>query len=506
MATVTPTLEFHNGSSWANITADTLANTLTWRGGIRGGGPTDRVAIPGILQVELKNGTNNSGGLLGYYSPDHANKRTGWVIGAKIRVKLVSGANTRYWLYRIKSIKPVPGQYGPRRVEVTAVDYMEEFSKRKISGLTIQTDKRGDELLTTLVASMPIAPTATSYGAGVFQFPYAFHNERDEETACLTVLQKISQSELSYIYTDGDATGGETLHYEPHTTRLNLITASGTLTNTMNGLEIHHGSDNIYNKIRATTYPVDIDNEIAVLGSITEEFSIGPGETVTKYIRYTDEDNTSIRISGTNIVTPEANTDYRMSSAAGNSGNDINDDLTITPVAGANTLMVTLTNGAAVWGYINLLQIRGMKVTTNEKVENVEEDSTSITAYGEKTITFNMPYQSNAAFGQAVSAEILRRYKDPLTDISGVSFDANKSTTLMGYALTLGIGSRITVTETVTGVDDGFFINGYEYELRSGTVLGVSWTLERAFNTEQYFEIDDATFGEIDGAYEIAPF
>lgn len=505
MATVTATIEFHNGTTWANITADVISKSLHWRGGIKGSGPTDRVAVPGQLDLELKNGQSASGGL-GYYSPDHSNKRTGWMLGARIRVKLVSGANTRYWMYRVKDIRPIAGKYNERLVGVTAMDYMEEFSKRMTSGLTIQQDQRGDELLTTLVASMPIAPVNTDYATGAFPFAYSFHDERDEETSCITVLQKISQSELSYVFIDGDATDGETLTYQTHLTRPAAAVASGTLNDTMVGLEVIHGQDTIYNKIKATTYPVEIGTAVEVLGSVPEEFALEPSETKTIFIRYVD-DQTARRISGSDVVTPEADTDYKMSSIQNNDANDLNADLTITATAGGNTLEAELENtNSTQKGYVNLLQVRGYKVTLYDKIENVKSDSTSITAYGEKTLTYNMPYQNNANFGDAAATELLRRHKDPLTSVSGVTFIANKSTTLMGYALTHGIGTRETITETVTGVDNDFHINGYEYELMAGNNLKVTWILERAWNETPYFTIDDATYGEIDGPYLIAPF
>lgn len=504
MTTVTPTLEFYNGSSWVDISTDAIVGSLKWNGGIRGGGPTDRVAIAGQLNVKLRNGLNSSGGV-GYYSPDHANKRTGWAIGAKIRIKLVSGANTRYWMYRVKDITPVAGKYGQRIVDVMAKDYMQEFSDRKVSGLSIQADKRSDELITTLVAAMPFAPVATSYATGVFNFSYAFQDERDEDTACLTVLQKIAQSDLSYIFVDGDATGGETLKYETHLTRFSRVTSSGTLNDTMSSFDLVHSQDNVNNKIKATTYPIFVDTAITVLGSVPEEFPIEPGETKTIYIRYVDE-NTGKRVSGLNIVTPEVDTDYKMSSLPNDGGNDLNANITVTATAGANTLSAEIENTGSVKGYVNKLQVRGNKVTTYDKIESVKSDSTSITTYGEKTLTFNMPYQNNSVFGESAATEILRRYKNPVSNVSGISFIANKSDTLMGYALTHGIGTRETIVETMTGVNGDFYINGYEYALKSGNILDVTWILERSWNSTQFFTIDNATYGAINGAYLIAPF
>jgi hypothetical protein len=511
MPSVTPTLEFHDGDVWVDITGDALAGSLRWSGGIRGSGPTDRVAIPGTLAVELDNSAGNSEAALGTYSPDHVNCLDGWQIGAKIRIKLVSGGNTRYWLYRVTDIKPVAGRYGSRRVEVTAKDYMDEFSKRKVSGLDIQTDRTGDQLLTTLVASLPFAPTATDYDTGAFVLPYAFHEERDEETYCLTVAQKISQSDLSYIYVDGDATGGETLKYENHATRMASLSAAGTLNDTMTGLEIDHSSGNIWNKVRATTYPVERDTSVSVLGSISEEFSLEPGESRTIFIPYRDP-TSERRMSGILSLDPvygaapiTADTDYKMSSIPGNGGNDLNANLTVSPTAGANSLLVTLTNSAAVKGNVNLLQIRGYAVRTFDRVESVSSDSTSITAYGERTITYSMPYQNLSNVGQAFADELVRRYKDPGSQISGVTFVANTSTTLMGYALTLGIGARVTIVETVTGTNSDHFINGFEYELLAGNILQATWNFEKNYNTTAYWILEDATYGVLESTTILAP-
>lgn len=498
-------LEFHDGTAWRDISADAMAGTLHWSGGLRGSGPTDRIATPGVLEVELDNSTGNSAKTLGYYSPDHASKRTGFVIGAKIRVTLFSGGNLKRWCYRIKEIRPIAGQYGSRRVEVQARDYMEEFSTRKTSGLAIQTNKRGDQLLATLVASMPFAPGATDYDTGAFYFPYAFHDEQDENTACLTVLQKIAQSELSYIYVDGDAAEGETLHYESHLTRFSSFSASGTLSDSMSSLTLIHSTDNIYNKIKATTYPIDVDTDLSVLGKIPQEFALEPGETKTIEIRYIDE-TTSRRISGAGLQTPVADTDYKMSSRSGDGGNGLNASLTVSPTAGANTMEVDVTNSAVVKGYVNLLQVRGYKVTLYDKVESVKNDATSITAYGERTITYNMPYQSQSTFGDAAATEILRRHKNPTSTISGVNFIANKNSTLMSYAITHGIGTRDTITETATGISSGFFINGFDYELLPGNVLSVTWILERAFNDTPYFTLNHVTYGVTNSIYKTAPF
>lgn len=503
MATPTVTVEYYNGLSWVDIFSDVVTKSLKWGGGMPGGDATDHVADPGSFECELNNSQANSGRKLGYYSPDNSNLRTGWAIGAPIRVKVVYGGNTRYWRYKVTDIAPVFGQYGSRRVKVLGTDYMEEFSIRNVSGLAIQTNKRGDELLTALVASMPIAPVATSYDTGAFVMPYSFHNEQDESTACLTVLQEIAQSDFSYIFVDGDATGGETLHYQSHKTRQSTTTGAATFDNTMVQLTLNHNRDAIWNKVKVTTSPVDIDTVISVLGQIPEEFPIEPGESKTIYLRYMDED-TARRISGTGLITPVADTDYKMSSRSGNGANDLNAYLSIAPVAGANTLLAVVENSGSEKGYVNLLQVRGYKVTMYDKVESVQSDSASILAYGERTLVYNMPYQNSSAVGNAFAKELLRRYKSPSSNIEGMTYIANRSDTFMGYALTKGIGNRITITETVTGISTDFFINGYRYELNKD-VLKVTWNFERNFNSTSYWILGDATYGVLGVTTTIAP-
>jgi hypothetical protein len=498
------TVEYHNGSEFVDITDDVMPG-MRWDGGITGNGPFDRVAAPGSFEFQMKNGQNNSAGLVGYYSPDHANKRSGWALGAKVRITLDDGGgNTLVWTYYIKSIMPMPGPLSERRVEVIAKDYIEEFSKRKTSGLTVQTNKLGNELVTIVVDSMPIAPDAESFFTGSSNFRYAFHSERDEETSFLTVLQKISQSELSYIYVRPSDSGGSTLVYLPHTIRQNNYTSLATLSDTMTDLEIEHSVDSIFNKARVTVFPVEIDTELSEVASIGEEISIEPMSSITLFLPYKDPDSEQ-RISAINVVTPVHATDWLFSTISGSQIGDLGANFTIDDTATANSVILTLGNTSSFKGYLFPLRVRGFAVRIFDKVEMVASDSTSIDTYGERTLSINLPYQNNIAFGEAVADEILRRWKDPLSQISGVTF-VTSSSALMTHAMTLTISDRITIEETVSGVSDDFFINGFEYELITQDKLRVRWTLERAWNDTRYFTVGDPTYGVIGGAYEIAPF
>lgn len=496
MTSATVTVEFYNGSSWVDISAD-VVGSFKHGHGITSQGPVDRVATTGTFEFDMNNSTTNAGGLNGYYSPGHANVRAGWAIGAKVRVKKVYSTNTRYDLYRIKDIEPTPGEKGARTVAVTAVDYMDEFEIRKISELSVQVDKRGDELLTTLVSSMPIAPTATSYDTGLYLLPYAFHDEQDEDTFAITVLQKIAQSDMSYIYVDGDSTGGETLIYEQPQKRYTNTTSLATFSNTMIELDTTQARDNIYNKVRVTVNPVEVGTDVnEVVAKSENVIDMEPNAQKTVTLRYIDQ-TTTRRISAKDILTPVVGTDYIFSKRRKSLQGEYNASLTVTFSIGSNSVSAQLENTIGYKGYVTKMQARGTKLTMYNKVESIAEDATSIAEYGERTITYNMPYQQNENLGSAVADELLRRHKDPTTQANGMRFAANRNTTFMGYALTLGIGDRITISETMTGINTDYYINSIEHEYKN-KILFVSYGLEKAYGETgvTYFKFGTNTFGD----------
>ena len=462
--------------------------------------PTDRVAQPNTIEFELKNVSPY------IYSPDSASAATGWDIGTKVRIKLVSGANTRYWMFRISDITVMPGVKAERRVKVVANDYMEELNRRKITGLTVQLNKRADELFTTLIAQMPIAPTATSYGTGLYVHPYAFAEETDEATMCMTIAQKIAQSGMCYVYVDGDATGGETLVLEVPEERYRA-TSSATFSNDMIAMQPRRSRQDIFNSAKTTITPVSVALTATTVGETDDEIALEPGESSEVKIRYVDA-GTSKRVTAVNPISPVAGTDYDSWDKTNGAGNNMNASLTLTGTDNGNSMTIALTNGHATKKiYIPSIVVRGQLATGYNKQDVKDSDATSITAYGETELSFNMPYASHVEVAKTVAAEMIRRYKDPHTQITSLKFNANRSSTFMGYALTLGIGDKVTITETVTALSSStYYINGMEYELLSGSgsyTLNVTLYLERDFAAgNTYFVVGTSALG---GAHILMP-
>ena len=70
--------------TWADLSADVLGR-VACRYGVMGNGPRDGVASGGEMTFDLNNSAQNSGATLGWYSPVHSGKRTGWTYGIPAR-------------------------------------------------------------------------------------------------------------------------------------------------------------------------------------------------------------------------------------------------------------------------------------------------------------------------------------------------------------------------------------------------------------------------------------
>ncbi len=501
MVDATITLQADFGAGFVDISAD-LVNKfpLRMRRGIFGNGPKDRVATPGSMTFNLNNSAVNSGAALGYYSPDHGSARSGFELGMETRLKLIY-SGTDYYKFRgdAISIEPLAGSQRGRYTSVVATDYIDKLMRQKVSQLAVQAGKRPDEIITTLVAQMPTAPDNTSYATGLETFTYVLHDVKDESTSILNAITRAVSSSLGYFFVNGDQSAGEVLTYHTRNNRLN-VTSTATLNDNMVELKTSRPIDRILNKIVTVPTPARVDAAaITILFSQASERELAPGETVTIIARYRDPNNEATRVAGLEIVDPlVADTDYKMSSLAGDGGNDMNGDLAVVITKGGNNSTLALTNNGKVIGYINLLQIRGKGLYLFSPVEVLSEDGTSQSTYGERTLVYKLPYQDSLNIAKDFADHFLAAYKDPVTFVDSIEFIANTNATLMTAALAVEIGDQVTITETVTGLAAvDYFVNGIELVITGSGKIMCKWIVTVA-DTNTYWILGDATDGKLD--------
>jgi hypothetical protein len=476
MASATTVIQMYLSAAWVDVSSDVLASPyIRWRSGFGYDEPTAFVADNGDLEFWLDNSSKNSGAKQGYYSPGHANARTGFELGTRVRVKTTYSGADRYQFHgRISEIEPEAGKYGARNTRVLATDYMEELSTRYIDILALQSSKTSNQLLTTLISSMDIAPQATSYDTGPDTFASAFHDLQGERQVAATVAQKIVQSDLSKLYVTGDATMGETLVLANRHDDIGK-TSQLTLNDTMNGLDVERSRNNINNRIVVSFRPIDEGGANEVLYTLSQNMQLGVSASYTFTALYRDPDGGE-RLCGRSMVTPVIDTDYQFSSAE--TGNDLNASLGVSVTFGADRAEVTLTNNhGSKTGYVTLFQLRGLALRLRDAVEVVSEDSSSISAYGEKRLEYRTPYQNSFNTTRDFAEFLKSKWANPKYKVKKVRYIGNTNSTLMSGAVNRDIGDMITVTETMTGINDTFIIIGRNVSIRPGGIWNVEYIL-----------------------------
>jgi hypothetical protein len=453
--------------------------------GLAGSTPLDRVAQTGKLEYTLDNSPANSGGKLGYYSPDNANLRSGWAAGIGVRLKLTYGGNTyTKFLGKIASILPTPGVWLDPTAAVTAVDSLDELATRQTNLIPVQANQRGDELLATLLANLGISPV-TDFSVGDDVYELAFHSEHDEISSGLNVCQKIAQSGYDDIYVLGDGT----LVYRSRHDRLRATDLAASFSDTMTGLTVMHSADRIYNDVKTSTPKYAVDALPVILYSLPGELRLAPNQVYEFTVRYTDPLSNGGRVSALDLVTPAAETDYCMSGVSGSGGSEQNGNLEVSVVFGANSAQVTLTNHYGGFGFVNRFNLRGRGLYEYDTTVLEQVDTTSRDQYGRLPLTYDMPYQNSANVGMDFNNHLLKIGKDPHTDIDGLEFVANASAALMAAMIACDVGSRIAVAETVTGISREFYVGGYHLAIGPGGLITCQLAPLAPVDTTQYWRM-----------------
>lgn len=483
-------------TGWVNVTADTRASVpISIRRGNFGSSAKDRVGNIGTLKLALDNSEHNSAGLLGYYSPGHPNARLYFSEDARIRVSLRYGAKKRYKFQgRVTEIRPDSGVYGRRIVMISAEDWFGEAAETPMVGLSVQVDKRDDELLTTLMTIFDHPPVETDFSTGEDTYALAFTDELGESTQALSVLQKIAMSGMSTIFLQGNASHGEILVYRTRVDNGDASqTAVATLENSMVSMAARRSRKKRIKAVRTTVYPAEVDAAATTkLFSLQREIVLAPGESVKFTGRYVDPTSRK-RIAGTDIVTPlVAGTHYKFSSSSG-SGEDLNSDLTIVSFSpGADSGEIEVRNDAAVTGYLWFMEWYGKGIYRDSPLDYTAENENI--SHG-VVLRFDMPYQDDFDLGISIAEALESFYEENETDVQEVRFIANRSETLMDALLDVEPGMLVGIMEDVTGVNGLFYANGHDYIIhKGGRRVDVVWSLVPA-KLFEFFELDSSSHG-----------
>jgi len=472
---------------YSNLTND-IVGDLRISQGITGSGLLDRTASTGTLKFRLQNVNN-------LYTPHHINCLAKFAVGTAV-VALVGK-------YRFKGtisqIDPVYGDGITNYVNVTVVDYIDTLARHELQLPAFAQNKKMEEVVALIIANMPVAPEGVSYGTGQDTFATVFDTTRST-TRALTEIAKVTQSELGLTWIETDATGKQTLSTRGRN-EFQSITSSATFTDAdIVDASIEYGAD-YYNEVVTETYPRRVDaSATSVLFSLDRPVSVGAGETVTISGSYSDPDQKAVEVSGIDMVTPAATTDYLFNTAEDGTGTNITANLTVTATYGANGVNYELTNNYGSTGYVTKLQARGKGVYTFQPVTYSAEYSTGINAHGRRTLRVDMPYQDNPLVGVDFAQSILDAVKAIGLRVTSITYEANKSAALAAAFVALNIGDRITLNLSDYGLSLDAFITRVEVGVSEGGLVTCTYGLldEALTLAGSYWILDSASYSQLD--------
>jgi len=459
-----------DGSNWT----DETAYLITASGNLQATGDnTGPSAIGSSVADTLSFTLNNTTGRFSQNRSDGAlysdiSTDGGYGRKAKFEVGVKVGGSFVYWQIFVGFLKAPEEHSNPATVSYTCLGYMEKAGSKQVSTVLYQ-DKRADEYITALYALLVPTPTGLITECGFNCYPFLWADGEDIQTEMVDIAQadcgRVWFDQLGYLRYENYT------HWLQHTSSVYTFTAAR-----LSDLAPKTDWESFYNHVVVTWRPRAIAAYQEIWAS-SQVIEVQPGTTKTVWAKMT---NPAYGISDPVAYTSgagEGTYDYK---ARTGSYVDQTANMTVTiPAAGAanryaQRVLVSLQNTSAVHVlYVDYLRLRGYPVLSTEEQTAEAYDDTYYTQHGERVLSIENVYLQEQDAAQSLADALLYRYKYPRVTctIDGVP----------GFPY-LEIGDRVTITETVTGIDRDFW------------VVGIDWTWQQGFKQSlTVIEIQDQT-------------
>lgn len=502
--------EYYNGSAWVDISAYVVGD-IKGNNGLGGWRPENRVSVQGMLDITINNKSKQFSPM-GGDTVRGLSTLTGWNKGAKIRVRGIYKTDPyTIWTGRIASIDSDDLNWGNEQVRVTAFDYMNVPVNFPMKGAAIATNKRIDEAMTTILSRLSVQPEATDFDTGSFTFPAVFDNVQ-RKTMALSEFTKLANSELGYIYVNQDGTlrvenmlarhGWRELDQVMIPKDLSYLTLEdglgfllletggkiildevGTyedaaLATDAEGYNILLPEDGLLNASIIRAHPVITDTSLKVLYKLGTPLLVLPRIPTTFSAHYTDPNGLS-QVSGTNMQTPVATTDYLANSASDGSGTNETANVVVTATYYGDTVYYEITNNATNSVYITFLQARGYGIYYGNSIESTVDDADSQSDYGYFPFQFDMKYQKDTYLADMYGKAVIEEYKFPKSRITKMRYLANLNQNHLMSFLLLTIGSLILGTEDRSAISNHYYITDRAFTIKQGGIIHVDYGVKQ---------------------------
>ena len=496
-------MDKNRDGDFADVSEDIAGETLElrWRLGMRQ--PYDSIADYSQAQIRLRNPR-------GDFSPE----RNQLDIGARLRIQSRDGQTTRtHFTGFIRYIKPEAGDWGQKQALIHLQDvqpWLDDSPVRPAPQVNTTADAVIDSLLdqATLrpeslagyciidvvgynqIDSVKIFPPQTlarRLAVGKTRFAYV-GDWWSESTSVRQAIRELAESERGRFYIDRE---GRAVFLNRHHTLVHK-TVAASFDDDMDGLDYRYGDDGL-NRISLLLTPREAGGGGTLLWQLTQAQAIGQKQELTLNLRFVDERNAPLGLL--ELERLEASFHRRPD----RSGDAIQGPAAVEIVeVGWTSVQVQVRNRGAQDVYLTGLRVIGRPLYRRDPLEIVVSDAESITFYGLKQMSLDLPALSDIETAQAFAAYEVARRKPPVGAVRTLTLNANDHP---NAALNLSLFERIRITESQTGQRAAeYFIIAEEHHVSLGGARHeVAWTLEPADSTR--FVIVDSS--QIDSAQEV---
>ena len=508
MAQVNATIKFYGYISAAWVELDDAAGAAGARffWGIPGNGPLDRIADTADLRLPLNNAT-------GLYTIGGPSMLAGWRKGIPIKMVITFENEDHDYLYYLDDVDARPSNKD-KLAYAYCVDWLDYAERSPIVNPGVQTNKRGDEVLTTAIGLVAIAPPGgTNFDTGRETFPTAF----DTVTSHTTVLKeamKVAYSEIGHVYLKHNGVlvfenadsrhgwraageiplesassglflkedGGYLLKEDGGKIILNQTAAQTFDGSIIDDFEAPYGDHQI-NRMTVLAYPRRLGASPEVLFELDEEIVLGPGKTYTLKGYWADPDG-GLPINAQDHIEPDPSTatDCSAFTTTGGGGSNITSSLVLNSWSpGTEGFSVDLYNGNASTMYIYTFAPRATAIRRPNPTEHVATNSASITEFEANSETLNQKYKNDLYAGRVFVDSQVEEHKEPRTVLNSIPFTANKSPSAMMAFLYTEIGDLRYIEIDELGLTGNCYIQGIEVEMK-GNIIKVTWRVVLALS------------------------
>lgn len=235
---------------------------------------------------------------------------------------------------------------------------------------------------------------------------------------------------------------------------------------------------------KTLTLPQTTDS-VQVLGSTTDlwgtTYTVADVNATTFGVRIQKNDSVSVGINLDHVqMRIYYHLDYIANTSSDGTGTDITSELTVTLVdtdayAGKHQKVRVLFGSNA--GFLTRFRLRAdARTKDNDPSDAHVEDTTSITSFGERRLEIDCQYIDRDPVARAMITNRLARRKDSKTQLRVVMPMSTKIG--MHQVIQRRISDRITAIYADMGINEAFFLEGWEWETSvGGTVVVVTWLL-----------------------------